>query len=172
MKNLYVFVVFVCLIFSGCGKSLLCGESKGLEHSSLGIYAYHTGLGEYFYPEIEYRSPFKRDSLQVFDNDGRRLERIRFLLNSDPVNPLNRFYSISIAPSFRVPQDNDAFGVEKNTNIYLKYNHNTTDTLSLVFKAYKNKCDRGEYEYLKIYHRGNLIHSVTKEIYAVFKLNH
>ncbi len=165
-------LVYTCFLLNGCKKPFNCSEAEGLEDSAIVIYPFHTGLNEYFYPEDEFRSPYKRDSLQVFNEDGRKFERVRFLLNNDPAIPLNRFYAISIAPAFIIPDDNNAFQTEKTRNVYLKYNHNTADTLSLVFKAYKDECKKGVYEYLKIYHRGNLIYSVSNHILADFKLYH
>jgi hypothetical protein len=74
--------------------------------------------------------------------------------------------------AFIIPDDNNAYEREKTRNIYLKYNYNTTDTLTLVFKAYKARCKGSLYEYLNIYHRNQLIFSVTKNTYAAFRLNH
>jgi hypothetical protein len=153
-------------------KTFVCEETERLEDSFLLIDPYHTGLGNYFYPEDEFRSPYKKDSLQVFNEDGKKFERVQFLLNSDPANSLNRIYTISVAPAFIIPDDNNAYEREKTRNVYLVYNHNTSDTLTLVFKAYKTRCKGSLYEYLKIYHRNQLINSVTKNTYAEFRLSH
>jgi hypothetical protein len=167
-----IIISVTVFLFLSCTKPFVCEETERLEDSFLLIDPYHTTLGNYFYPEDEFRSPYKKDSLKVFNEDGKKFELVRFLLNSDPANPLNRIYTISVAPAFIIPDDKDAFESEKTRNIYLKYNHNTSDTLTLVFKAYKTKCKGSLYEYLKIYHRNQLIYSVTKNTYAEFKLNH
>jgi hypothetical protein len=161
-----------CLLLNSCKKPFNCSEAEGLEDSAMVIYPFHTGLNEYFYPEDEFRSPYKRDSLQIFNEDSRRFERVSFLLKSDPTNPLKGFYAILLAPAFIIPDDNDAYQREKVRKIYLKYNHNTADTLLLIFKAYKDECKKGVYEYLKVYHRGNLVFSASDNTSADFKLNH
>ena len=170
-KVLYI-LCFGALFYSGCHKPLLCGETRGIENSSLSIYVFNTATNDYMYPRNEYGALFNRDSLRVYTDGSRGFNFIGFGLVTDPRNPLNAFYGIGISPSFFIPEDNDAFTKEKTKKIYLKYNYNTSDTLTLVFKAYKDKCDKGQYEYLKIYHRGNLISSINKTYYAVFNLNH
>jgi len=172
MFNPKIIISVTVFLFLSCTKPFFCEETERLEDSFLLIYPYHTALGNYFYPEDEFRSPYKKDSLQVFNEDGKKFELVEFLLKSDPVNPLIGFYAIAVTPAFIIPDDNEAYEREKTRNIYLKYNYNTTDTLTLVFKAYKTKCKGSLYEYLKIYHRNRLIYSVTKNTYAAFKLSH
>lgn len=172
MKNLCAFILLSGLLLVSCTKPWYCGEVSGLESSSLVIYPFHTATNEYIYSDISSRSIFDRDSLQVINEDGRVFSLVSFLLEQDPRNRLKRFYAIRVAPAFIIPQDNDAYTTEKRRSIYLKYNYNTSDTLTLVFKAYKNKCGNGIYEYLKIYHHNKLIHSVEDDSYADFTLNH
>ncbi len=172
MRKFIVLFFLVPLFFSGCEKPFYCNEVRGLDGSSLNISLFHTGMGNYFYPVDEFRSPYKRDSLQVFNEDGRKFELVNFGLELDPRNHLNSFYGVKISPAFMIPGDEEAYNSEKTRKIFLKYNYNTIDTLNLVFKAYKNNCDKGIYEYLKIYHRGNLVTSVSNDIYAYFQLNH
>ena len=93
-------------------------------------------------------------------------------MKSDPRNVLDAFYSIKISPAFIIPDDNSAFDAEKTRKIYLQYNYNTADTLTLVFKAKKTKCDRSTYEYLKVYLRNSLIKSISDDIGTDFTLNH
>ena len=129
-------------------------------------------MDQFFYPEDEFRSPYKRDSLLVLHENGRRIERVRFQLNQDPRGGIRRIYEIFIAPAFIIPDDNEAFHREKTRKIYLRYNHSETDTLTLVFKARTAKCDNSEYEYLKVYYRDTLVASTQKEIYKDFILYH
>ena len=136
------------------------------------IYPFNLSLNSYFYLQDEYQSVFKKDSLQVINEDGRRFPNISFLLEQDPRGGLQNFYAIKISPAFIVPDDNTAFDTEKTRKIYLKYNYNTTDTLTLVFKAKKTKCDKSEYEYLKIYHRNQLIASINDYAFIDFTLKH
>ena len=149
-----------------------CEDYGGLEQSVMVIYPFNVSTNEYMYPGNEMLSPFKKDSLQVINENGVRFTRVNFPGQSDPRNPLKGFYSISVSPAFIIPDDNDAFNTEKTRKVYLKYNHNTTDTLTLVFKAKKTKCGKSEYEYLKIFHRGNLIASINSQNLIDFTLNH
>jgi hypothetical protein len=167
---LYIFY-FGYFFFCGCHKPF-CGETRGVETSSISISIFNTAANEYMYPRDEFRSQFKRDSLRVYTEGSRGFNFLEFGLAQDPKDPLHQFYAIEISPSFFIPEDNDAFNQEKTKKIYLKYNYNTSDTLTLVFKAYKDKCDKGQYEYLKVYHRGNLISEINRTYYAVFTLKH
>jgi hypothetical protein len=161
------------LLSSGCDCTKTCpGDVSGLEKSVIIVYPFNVSTDNYLYPEIENQSSFQRDSLQVINEDGKIFTRINFGLESDPRNQLKRFYSISIAPAFIIPDDNIAFTTEKTRKIYLKYNYNTSDTLTLVFRAKKGRCDMSEYEYLKIYHRNVLIAQVTEKIFIDFTLKH
>jgi hypothetical protein len=137
--SLFAFnILFV--LFSGCECTKPCqGDLAGLESSAMVIYPFNIAMDNYFYPEVESQSSFKRDSLQVINEDGRRFPAVRFLLKADPRNQLNRFYAVDVAPAFIIPDDNSAFNAEKTRKIYLQYNYNTADTLTLVFKAKKNK---------------------------------
>jgi hypothetical protein len=158
------------VLFNSCDPCSL--DRASLINSALTVDAFNTATQEYFYPEDEWRSPFKKDSLQVLDENGKKIPFIGFGLNQDPRNPLKRFYAIGIKPAFRIPEDNDAFDKEKSRQIFLKYNYNTSDTLTLVFKGRRLKCDASVYEYLKVYHRNQLIASVSGGTNAVFTLNH
>ena len=135
------------------------------------IYPFDIATNNYLYLENESFSLFKRDSLTIVNEDGRRFPLVSFLLQSDPRDALKRFYSIKLSPAFIIPDDNDAFNKEKTRRIYLKYNSNTTDTLSLVFKAKKTKFDKSEYEYLRVNYKNNLIGSIQNKITIDFTLN-
>lgn len=169
MKILSV-LFFIFFIFNSCTKP--CEDLKGLESSALLVYPFNLSMNNYFYPQDDFRSPFKKDSLQVINEDGRKFPNVSFLLEEDPRGGLQKFYAIKISPAFIIPDDNGAFEIEKTRKIYLKYNYNTADTLTLVFKAKKTKCDRSTYEYLKIYHSNNLIKSISNDIATDFTLNH
>lgn len=164
------FLIFFALLANSCTKP--CEDYGGLEQSKMIIYPFNLSTGNYMYPDNETLSSFKRDSLQIINENGVRFIMVSFPGQSDPRNPLRGFYSISVAPAFIIPDDNDAFSSEKTRKIYLKYNYNTIDTLTLVFKAKKIKCNKSEYEYLKIYHRNNLIASVNSQNAIDFTLNH
>jgi hypothetical protein len=123
------------------------------------------------YPGNEFQTTYKRDSLQVYTDGSRGFNWFGFGLERDPKDPLNQYYSIGVSPIFFIPEDNDAFNQEKTKKIYIQYNYNTIDTLTLVFKAYKDKCDKGQYEYLKVYYKGNLISSIANTYYTVFTMN-
>jgi len=171
-KNFYILpLLFVyLLLFNSCTKP--CEEIKGLESSSMVIYPFNLSLNNYFYPQDEFRSSFKKDSLQVINEDGRRFPLVSFILNSDPRNVLEAFYAIKISPAFIIPDDESAFNAEKTRKIYIKYSYNTIDTLTLVFKAKRVQCNRSRYDYLKVYYRGNLIKTVTDDYATDFNLNH
>jgi hypothetical protein len=172
MKQTLLYIFYLgYLFFCGCHKPF-CGETRGIETSSISISIFNTAANEYMYPRDEFRSPFKKDSLRVYTDGPRGFNFVEFGLAQDPKDLLHQYYGVKISPAFFIPEDNDAFNREKTKKIYLKYNYNTSDTLTLVFKAYKDKCDKGQYEYLKVYHRGNLISSINGTYYAVFTLNH
>jgi len=173
MKKLCLFLFPSVFLYYSCDKPFYCGEVQGIENSSpLIIYPFNTVANDFLYPEIESRSQYKRDSLQVLDDEGKEYPFLDFLLKSDPRNTINGFYAIKVSPGFRIPQDNDAYNAEKTKQIYLKYNYNTVDTLTLIFKAYKDNCDKGQYEYLKIYHRNQLIFTKPEGYPTEFTLNH
>ena len=172
MKHLsaYFFSFGVALIISSCVKP--CEDYGGLEQSKLVIYPFNQSAGNYLYPDDQTLSPFKKDSLQIFNENGVKFNLVSFTNQSDPRNTLKGFYSVSIAPAFIIPDDNDAFNAEKTRKIFLQYSYNTIDTLTLVFKAKKSKCNKSEYEYLKIFHRNNLIASINYQNFIDFTVNH
>lgn len=173
MKQLFLLIVFhFILLFFSCKKPLYCKEAKGIETSSFSISLFNSATNNYMYPREEFQSSFKKDSLKVYTDGARAFNFVGFELEQDPRNSLNGYYSLGISPVFFIPEDNDAFTQEKTKKIYLQYNYNTSDTLTLVFKAYKDKCDKGQFEYLKVYHRGKIIASIDHSYYAVFTLNH
>jgi len=167
----FIIPIFAVLSIK-CNKPLDCGDTVGLESSTLGISIFNTISNDYMYPQDEFRSGFKKDSFQVYTDGTRSFNGINFYLKTDPRNSTNAYYAVSFSPIFFIPEDNEAFNQEKTKKIYLKYNYNTLDTLTLVFKANKDKCGKGQYEYLKVYHRGNLLSSISNTYYTVFNLNH
>jgi hypothetical protein len=169
-KRIFLILLIVFIFLFSCTRP--CEDYGGLEQSKMIIYPFNTNTDEYLYPDIDSLSFFKRDSLQVINEDGKKFTLISFPGQSDPRDPLRGFYSISIAPAFIIPDDNDAFVTEKARKIYLKYNYNTTDTLTLVFKAKKTPCNKSEYDYLKVYHRNKLLGSVNSLNQIDFTLNH
>lgn len=169
-KMIFISILVVIVIFANCTKP--CQDYGGLEQSAMVIYPFNQSTDNYLYPDNETLSPFKKDSLQVFNENGVRFNFVSFTNQSDPRNALKGFYSVSIAPAFIIPDDNDAFNAEKTRKIYLKYNYNTVDTLTLIFKAKKNSCNQSEYEYLKIFYRNNQIAFVDYQNFIDFKLNH
>ena len=171
MKNLIsTAFLLIVLLTNSCTKA--CEDYGGLEQSKLLIYPFNLSTGNYIYPDNEALSIYKKDSLQVINENGIRFVGVNFPGQSDPRNPLKGFYSISVAPAFIIPDDNDAFNIEKTRKIYLKYNYNTSDTLTLVFKAKKTKCNKSEYDYLKVFHRNILIASIFTKNQIDFTLNH
>ena len=169
--NTYTYILlifFLSLTLFSCRKP--CIHVKGLNSSSMAITFFNSRDNEYFYLLHEQLSPFKRDSLKVSSSDGFTLRHV-FGLNQSPANPLKTFYVAGIAPTFDTQSDKDAFDREKTKYLYIQYNHNTFDTLQLVFKAKKTDC-ADEYEYLKVYHRNKLIASVTNDYQIEFMLNH
>lgn len=173
MKHLSIIsVFFISIVFTNCNKPIGCGETRGLETSSFGISIFNTATNDYMYPREEFQSSFKKDSLQVYTDGTRGFNAVGFALEQDPRNPLKGYYAVGFSPIFFIPEDNDAFTQEKTKKIYLQYNYNTVDTLTLVFKAYKDKCGKGQYEYLRVYYKGSIIASVNHIFYATFNLNH
>lgn len=155
MKTLFVITIigFITIILSGCTKP--CIESRGIEGAGLTIHFFNTANNEYFYPENKNLSPYNIDSLRVKDSKGKQL-RTPYQLNSDPRNSLFGIYVVDIYPIFIPEDDQAAYDSEQTKFIYIKYNHNTFDTLKLVYKAKKEKCINN-YEYIKAYYRNALL---------------
>lgn len=171
-RNLKTYLlIFTIAILSNLKCTKPCQDLNGLERSVMLIYPYNLATNSYLYLENESLSLFKRDSLKIINEDGRRFPLVSFLLQSDPRDALKRFYSIKISPAFLIPDDNNAFNAERTRKIYLSYNYNTVDTLTLIFKARKTKCDKSEYEYLKVFYKNNLIASIQNKITIDFTLN-
>lgn len=57
---------FISIVFTNCNKPIGCGETRGLETSSLSISIFNTATNNYMYPREEFQSSFKKDSLQVY----------------------------------------------------------------------------------------------------------
>lgn len=162
---------WICLFSSNCRKPFSCGEPRGIESSTIGIHIYNTATGSYMYPGNEFQTTYKRDSLKIYTDGPRQFNWYGTGLEQDPKDPLNQYYSIGFSPLFFIPEDNDAFDHEKTKKVYIQYNYNTFDTLTFVFKAYKDKCDKGQFEYLKVYYKGNLVSSIDHTYYTVFTMN-
>lgn len=168
MKKILL-ALFTATLLCECGKP--CFETRGIEGAGLTITFFHIANNEYFYPENTNLSPFNIDSLQVKDSKGNLL-RNPSSLDQDPLNPLKRFYMVSIYPIFMPIDDQAAFETEQTKYIYIKYNHNTFDTLKIVFKARKEKCINN-FEYVKAYYKNTLLaESYNKPQGLLFKLNH
>ncbi len=167
-KATFIFVLLYSVIGFRCVKP--CHHVKGLASASLTVNFFHQSNNEYFYPSDYWTSPFSKDSLMISDSQGYIL-RHSYSLNESPVNPLKKFYVIGLGPIFDIQLDKNAFNVESTKFIYIKYNHNTSDTLKLVFKAKKTEC-ADAYDYLKVYRQNNLIASTSDDTGIVFTLNH
>lgn len=148
-------VVQLLIIFCSCVKP--CGESRGIEGAGLNITFINTANNEYFYPELPilYSSIFKLDSLQVKDSNGKTLTTPS-KINSDPINPLKKFYVVEIYPIFIPSDDQASYANEQTKKIYIKYNYNTFDTITIVYKTKKEKCINN-YEYIKSYYKNSLL---------------
>lgn len=169
MKKILLVLIAQLFIFSECGK--ICIEPRGIEGAGLTITFFNTAANEYFYPENKSLSPFNIDSLKAKDSQGHLLS-ISSQINSDPLNPLRKFYVVGIYPIFISQEDQAAFDSELTKFIYIKYSYNTFDTLKLVFKAKKEKCI-DNFEYVRAYYKNALLsESYNKPQGLLFKLNH
>lgn len=163
----YLIYLCICSLLCHCTP---CTESRGIEGAGLTIDFFDKAANQYFYPENKSLSPFNIDSLKVIDSRGNRLTT-PYQLNQSTLNPVERFYVTSIYPIFIPQQDTAAFRVEQTKDIFIRYNHNTYDTIRLVYKAKKLKCINA-FEYLRAYHRGVLLAEGDRPSGLVFKLNH
>lgn len=162
-------ILFVSISIVGCEKT--CVESRGIEGAGLTIDFLHAGNGEYLYPDDINLFSYPLDSLQVTDSRGNILNTPASL-NSDPNNPLKKYFRVDIYPIFIPSQDYIAFSNEQVKKIYIKYNHNTFDTITLIYKAQKEKCFNN-YTYLKAYHHNILVSEINKKPQGlIFKLYH
>ncbi|MFY7839192.1 MAG: hypothetical protein ACOVP7_02900 [Lacibacter sp.] len=172
MKKTILICLALLFLFNQCGK--ICIESRGIEGAGLTITFFNTAANEYFYPldTITYLSPFKLDSLRIKDSNGNLL-RTPTGVNSDPVNPLKGFNVVGIYPIYIPSQDAASFTNEYVKYIYIKYNHNTFDTIKLIYKAKKAKC-ANKFDYIKVYYKSGLIAEAYNSYYQglTFTLNH
>ena len=163
------YLIYLVFYFVLC-QCTPCVESRGIEGAGLTIDFFDRAANQYFYPEIKTRSPYNIDSLKVIDSKGNRLTT-PYQPKQSALNPLEAFYSVDIYPIFIPQQDTAAFRGEQTKDIFIRYNHNTYDTIRLVYKAKKTKCINA-FEYLRAYHRGVLLAQGDRPSGLVFKLNH
>lgn len=171
-KTILSLITFLIVGFS-CTKLSPCYEAEGIEtSSSLVITPYNKTTSEWIFPGVQSRSIYKKDSLKVYTEDGRRWPFVTFSETNDPANTVNSYYYFSISPLYFHPEDLAAFDREHQKKVYLNYGNGLIDTLTAVFKASKNKCDHGYFEYLKIYQKDRLLPLTTDKIYAEITLNY
>jgi hypothetical protein len=171
MKNIIrlIFLFSILLIYLGCNKPIICGKGFALTNSVLRISPFDVASNRYIYTDNFSTTIFKRDSLKIINQNGTENLNTSFKLNTDPINPLNRIYSIDIHDFFG-DNDSDAFNAEKIKKVYLKYYYNVIDTVTITFKATSNKCSLERYEYAKIFYKGNLIKEIKDDPALVFDL--
>lgn len=155
-KILLILLIYPIIIFLSISCNKLCsGYRVSIESSGVTINLFNTANNEYFYPENKRLSPYNIDSLTIRDSKENLLQT-DFQLNSDPRNPLKKFYVVQAYPIFKDADDEEAFNNEETKFLYIKYNYNTFDTLQLTFKAKKEKCGN-VFEYLKVYYKDSLL---------------
>lgn len=108
------------------------------------------------YEEIQYGSLYKKNSLNVFLEDGAPV-LLTFSRNRIP-NTLFAYYVIGIGSIVLNNSDISEDGTEKSRKFFLQYNSVERDTITTAFKAQKTKCG-SIFSYLKVYYHNKLIGS-------------
>lgn len=163
MRNatLFSITIVIVLIYSSCGsKGGPCEEMQVLDQSEI-IVTFKNQTGDYIYSESN--PSYNKDSLTVFDGNNKQLILLD-LLDQIPGTSL-RFYKLSFGVIFDKQTDQQAFRSEVCKDFVIHYNSLESDTLRACFKAEKTMCG-SQFERLNIYHRGQLLTSVSNTVVA------
>lgn len=151
--SLFTFFLF---IQSSCKKKPLCEGVTNISATALAVTFVDSASGNYLYLENPFRSPYNKDSLEIFHEDGSRAF-IEFSLNQIS-GTSSRYYNIIFSPICNKSSDCIANQMEKIKFFYIQYYNNSRDTLTLKYKTSSNIC--GDYFiYLNISYRNKIIAS-------------
>lgn len=170
MRKLLIFILLfvfsVILLSASCAKSGgPCEEPLDIASSSAIVATFKDSSGRYLYEEI---NPFyNKDSLKIFDQNSHPLFS-GYQLNIIP-NTNFKFYEITFGNIYDNMTDEFSFNSEICKNIIIQYSYNERDTIQTCFKSKRYKCG-ALFETLKVYHKGQLLTSVTNKTDAYITL--
>jgi hypothetical protein len=161
MKGIaFLIISFSLLNFTSCVKTNRCEEPITIDQSAI-ITTFKNSSGQYLYAENN--SLYNKDSLKIFDALGNNLQ-VLYTLNEIP-NTLNRYYLMSFGSIYNQSTDQSSFASELCKNFIVQYNSNERDTITVCFKSTNTKCGSVQ-ETLKVYNKGQLLTSVSNQVYA------
>lgn len=137
-----------------------CEEPLNINESEV-VVTFKNQAGDYLYKEIN--TIYNKDSLKVFDYYGNQL----FLLSHLKQIPNTNFsyHVISFGDIYNDQTDKSSFNSELCKDFIIRYYYNRTDTVQTCFKSKETKCG-SVFETLKVYHKGQLLTSVTNDAAA------
>lgn len=160
-----IIVSAVTLSVASCYKGWPCEEPYYVDQSSIQVIFKDAATSGYLYPELN--AVYSRDSLKVFDLQGRSL-KLLFSQNVDTGNR-KRFWEVDINNIYDPSADAASFDSGLCKSFIVQYNSRETDTIKTCFKARKTRCG-SEFEVLKVYHRDSLLVSEYNDIGALITI--
>lgn len=160
LKSFYALLAFV-LISNSCGKvGGPCEEPLNVNNSEV-VVTFKNEAGDYLYKEIN--SPYNKDSLRVFDQYGNQLI---LLSHFDQIpNTSFKYHVISFGDIYEDATDKISFDSQLCKNFIVQYSYNEKDTVQTCFKSKKTECG-SVFETLTVFHKGQLLTSVTNDAAA------
>jgi hypothetical protein len=156
LKRLCLLLFTLMLISGSCKKKPdPCEEPKNVNNSEV-IIIFKNQAEDYLYKEIN--SPYNKDSLKVFDENGNQL--ILISLARQISNSSFAYYAISFGNIYDSATDQSSFDSKRCKYFIIKYSYNETDTVQTCFKSVKTPCG-SMFETLKVYHKDQLLDSVS-----------
>jgi hypothetical protein len=163
--SIIFFLSAIGLSISSCYKGWPCEEPYYVDQSSIQVIFKDAATSGYLYPE--FNAVYNRDSLKVFDPQGRPL-KLLFSQNVD-TNNLKHFWEVDINNIYDPSADDASFDSELCKSFIIQYNSVERDTIRTCFKARKTKCG-SEFEILKVYHKDSLLVSEYNGIGALITI--
>jgi hypothetical protein len=158
----FILSVVFTLALSSCIKTGRCDEPPNVYNSGIVATFKDSVTGRYLY---EVTNPlYNKDSLKVFDSIGNPL-RVETFPYPAPGNPSLQIYVTSFGSICNPNTDAASFTSEINKALILQYKYNERDTIRVSFKSKSTKCGT-VFETLRIYHKSQLLTSVSNSIYA------
>jgi hypothetical protein len=163
--NLFALALIVVTFFS-CKKILGvpdCEEPLYITNSGIQVAFKDSATNKYLY---EQDFPlYNKDSIKIFDPQGDSLLLFKGLSN-DVVVPTTGYWAIDFGSLFDYRTDSVSFEREICKQFVVQYSYNERDTITTCFKSKDLKCG-SVFSTLKVYHKGNLLASVTNTTYAI-----
>ena len=161
------FSLLTVILFSGSciKKGGPCEEASDINNSEIGV-IFKDSSGKYLYEEIN--PLYNKDSLKVFDQNGKNLILLNHVISAGDDNAKG-IYSISFGNIYDNATDQTSFNSDLCKKFIIKYRYNEVDTVQACFKSEKYKC--GElFKTLKVFQKGKLLTTVENTTSAQITL--